>query len=170
MCQYFAVFGGQCRSSYASNFRLVPQSLNRHSHIYLKFGKMRTATYTDVCEWVSRAQNAVPITVITNGFRKGWNFLWWSFSGKQTSTDDGDVEHHKSNLRADLSPLFNSDSEDEDVRVFQLASDILVFVCMTQFYIFPRIKATRNLNKFLHPPYFKTSRLLNSFTLFVKVN
>ena len=39
-------------------------------HSFTESGKMRRATLTEVSEWVSRAWNSVPVTVITNGFRK----------------------------------------------------------------------------------------------------
>ena len=39
-------------------------------HTYTATGKMRRASYSEVCEWVLKEWEAIPVTTITNGFRK----------------------------------------------------------------------------------------------------
>ena len=39
-------------------------------HTYTATGKMRRASYSEVCEWIVKAWEAILVTTITNGFRK----------------------------------------------------------------------------------------------------
>ena len=91
-------------------------------HTFTEAGKMRRATYTDVCEWVSEAWNAVPVTAITNGFRKAGitddDTVDESDESLDGSDNDDGVEQPASNLPADVLELFNSDSEDEEFNGF----------------------------------------------------
>ena len=88
-------------------------------HSFTKTGRMRRATYADVCQWVVTAWQRVPPTNIINGFRKAEIVpaLPEDETDMDTSTDD-----QQSFLTPELAALFNSDTEDEDFEGF-IASD-----------------------------------------------
>ena len=85
-------------------------------HSFTKTGRMRRATYADVCQWVVTAWQHVPPTNIINGFRKA-EIVPEDETDMDTSTDD-----QQSFLTPELATLFNSDTEDEDFEGF-IASD-----------------------------------------------
>ena len=82
-------------------------------HSFTESGKMRRATLTEVCEWVSRAWNSVPVTAITNGFRKA-GISSDDPVESDNSSDEDDADNHGETLHGDFLLLFNSDSENED--------------------------------------------------------
>jgi len=43
-------------------------------HTFTETGKMRRATYAEVCNWVIHAWKTVKVMAITNGFRKSRNY------------------------------------------------------------------------------------------------
>ena len=88
-------------------------------HTFTESGKMRKATYTEVCEWVSEAWNAVPVTAITNGFRKAGIDGIDHESDDSLDDDDDDVERrHQTYLQ--MSQRFSIVTvKDEDFDRFQ---------------------------------------------------
>ena len=47
--------------------------IDTNSHTYTKSGKMRHATYLEVCNWIIKSWEEVTPTCIMNGFRKSLN-------------------------------------------------------------------------------------------------
>ena len=86
-------------------------------HIYTKGGKMPRVLYSEICQWIKEAWDAVSDKTIVNSFKKAKiidiNFL-----------DDDDYKSPASNndvndLLEELLQLFNSDSETSDFDGFQ---------------------------------------------------
>ena len=70
---------------------------------FTKTGRMRRATFAQVCEWVLAAWNGVKTTTITNGFRKA------GLLPEDAADEDGGGENYDATLR-----MFESDSDDEE--------------------------------------------------------
>ena len=87
-------------------------------HSFTKTGRMRRATYADVCQWVATAWKQVPTKNITSGFSK---------AEITTGSPDADIDIDEDEpmdvsddyrLTPELAALFNSDTEDEEFNGF----------------------------------------------------
>ena len=92
-------------------------------HSYTASGRMRRATYSDVCGWVIRSWQAVKSSTIINGFKKAGIISDVATQEEETvehsrtdveTQEEEIVEHSRTELNDDLLALFHSDSEDED--------------------------------------------------------
>ena len=82
-------------------------------HSYTESGKMRRATFAEVCGWVIRSWAAVKTTTITNGFKKAG-----IISGEEEPEDEEAAPERSTDLDEEMLALFQSDSEDEDFEGF----------------------------------------------------
>ena len=89
-------------------------------HTFTETGKMRRATHAEVCNWLIRAQRAVKVTAITNGFRKA-GITRVPCATEDDTSDASEISDDEQStttldpvLDAQLIDLFNSDTEDED--------------------------------------------------------
>lgn len=82
------------------------------SHTYTKTGRMRRATYADVCKWVMESWNAIPCRVVVNGFAKAG----LKSSGQELSDAECDSAEDTDDTIIDsqMIDLFCSDSPDSD--------------------------------------------------------
>ena len=88
-------------------------------HSYTATGKMRRASYSEVCEWVLKAWEAIPVTTITNGFRKaGITDTAAVDEDDEDAFREDEVEEEPAILNNEWLALFHSDTEDEHFEGF----------------------------------------------------
>ena len=87
--------------------------MSKGLHEYTATGRMKRATYGEVCGWVLDAWEAVKATTIINGFIKA------KIIQGSAQSDDNIEDTDSSRLREEMGALFCSDSEDEDFEGFQ---------------------------------------------------
>lgn len=89
---------------------------------FTKTGRMRKASFSDVCQWILTAWSAVKESTITNGFRKAGLLREESGAPSEPTSpeDDSDTESETDGDRCDeaLLSLFNSDTEEDDFMGF----------------------------------------------------
>ena len=89
---------------------------------FTKTGRMRKASFSDVCQWILTAWSAVKESTITNGFRKAGLLREESGAPSEPPSpeDDSDTESETDGDRCDeaLLRLFNSDTEEDDFMGF----------------------------------------------------
>lgn len=88
---------------------------------FTKTGRMRKASFSDVCQWILTAWRAVKKSTITNGFRKAGLLRESAATSEPTPPEDeSDTESETDGDRCDeaLMRLFNSDTEEEDFMGF----------------------------------------------------
>ncbi|XP_005751641.1 uncharacterized protein LOC102209438 [Pundamilia nyererei] len=89
---------------------------------FTKTGRMRKASFSDVCQWILTAWSAVKESTITNGFRKAGLLREESGAPSEPTSpeDDSDTESETDGGRCDeaLLSLFNSDTEEDDFMGF----------------------------------------------------
>ena len=114
------------------SFKLVLRELWKEwmttgEHSFTNTGKMRRATFADVCGWVATAWRLVPVSCIKAGFKKAEVFAF-DPDFHNSSDDDSDMDGDKqSGLPAEIAELFNSESEGEEFDGFvpECADDLL---------------------------------------------
>ena len=85
-------------------------------HSFTKTGRMRRATYADVCGWVVTAWKHVNVSCIRSGFRKAE--IYCSADTDSDSDMDTEIADNDNDLPAEIAALFHSDSEGEDFKGF----------------------------------------------------
>ena len=101
---------------------------------FTKTGRMRRATYSEVCEWILKAWEAVKVQSIRNGFRKA-GIIGVAEDGTPTlemeSSDDSDSSVNEAGSDTAMADeailrLFVSDTEESDFEGFT-ADDLKKF-------------------------------------------
>lgn len=80
---------------------------------FTKTGRMRRASFTDVCQWVLNAWSRVKTSSITGGFRKAGLLRDEEDRECSSESDKDETEFSDSILK-----LFHSDTEEEDFEGF----------------------------------------------------
>ena len=92
-------------------------------HSFTATGRMRRATYAEVCQWIAAAWKKVPERIIVAGFIKA-GLVPAETSDSEMETDtETDTSHSKRSLSPALAALFQSDSEESDFDGFPPSDD-----------------------------------------------
>jgi len=113
--------------SFKSNLRKYWESwmINGYKE-YTKSGHMKRASYEEICEWISKAWIAVPLSAILNGFKKTTISFYdetcdelknFDFDSDSEDDDMGIINEEEAAVREKLIDIFldyqNSDEEDQ---------------------------------------------------------
>lgn len=90
---------------------------------FTKTGRMRRATYAQVCHWILTAWSKVKTSTVTNGFRKAG--LLRNGDNTTLSEEESEVESdtESETAREEILRLFNSDTEEEEFNGFSASED-----------------------------------------------
>ncbi|CAI9716323.1 pogo transposable element with KRAB domain [Octopus vulgaris] len=76
---------------------------------FTKTGRMRRASFTQVCQWILNAWSHVKTSTITNGFRKAGLLL-----DEEDRVCSSESDNEEAEVSDEIMRLFNSDTEEED--------------------------------------------------------